>query len=73
MNYQGILADSIGEPVADGDYIVIFKLYTQPTGGSPFWNETQTLTIHNGLFNTLLGSVNPISNFPTTDLVYLAV
>ena len=73
MNYQGILADSIGEPVADGDYTVILKLYTQPTGGSPFWNETQTLTIHNGLLNTLLGSVNPISNFPTTDLVYLAV
>lgn len=73
MNYQGILADSAGEPVADGDYTVIFKLYIQPTGGSPFWNETQTLTTHNGLFNTLLGSINPISNFPTTDGVYLAV
>jgi len=61
MSYQGRLTDAAGVPVANGDYRVEFRLYPEPTGGSPFWTETQTVTTRDGLFSILLGSVTPIT------------
>jgi len=60
LSYQGRLTDATGAPVPDGEYSITFKLYTQPSGGSPFWNETQKVTTRDGLFSVLLGAVTPI-------------
>ena len=60
VSYQGRLTDATGVPVRDGEYIVAFRLYAQPSGGSPFWSETQKVTTRDGLFAVLLGSVTPI-------------
>lgn len=60
MNYQGRLTEDTGEPIADGDYSVTFTIYDAASAGDSKWSETQNVTTINGLFSTLLGSINPI-------------
>ncbi|MGA8265969.1 MAG: hypothetical protein WB779_16110, partial [Ignavibacteriaceae bacterium] len=62
LNYQGVITDSGGKPVADGQYQLTFKLYTVATGGSAIWSETQNSTVTNGIFSVLLGKVTPLAN-----------
>jgi hypothetical protein len=60
MQYQGFLTDEEGEPL-DDTLSMTFKIYDHPTAGVVIWTETQTdVIVTNGLFNVLLGSVNPI-------------
>jgi len=73
LSYQGELTDTTGIPVPDGDYSVVFRLYTAPSGGSPVWNETQSVTTETGLFSVLLGSVTPIGSMPDAGAAYLAM
>jgi len=74
MNYQGVLSDpTTGDPVPDGDYDIRFALYGVASGGTALWTETQTVTVETGLFNVLLGSVNPLSPDDFTGATYLGV
>ena len=73
LSYQGKLTDTFGLPVTDTTYSVDFRLYSVPSGGSPFWNETQTVRTRGGLFSTLLGSVTPIGTMPDAGAVYLGM
>jgi len=73
LSYQGRLTDTLGVPVADGEYPMMFLLYTVPSGGSSFWSENQSVTTRNGLFSVLLGSVTPIDSMPSAGTVYLAM
>ncbi|MEO0071777.1 MAG: hypothetical protein ABIK39_06820, partial [candidate division WOR-3 bacterium] len=73
LSYQGKLTDSLGNSVPDGDYQLTFRLYTQETGGTPFWTEEQTVAVKNGLFSALLGSVNPINSVPDAGNLYLSL
>jgi hypothetical protein len=61
--YQGRLADADGNPLT-GTYNMIFRLYDVPTGGAPLWEEQWTgsngVKVSDGLFNVMLGSLNPI-------------
>ena len=61
--YQGRLADADGNPLT-GTYNMIFRLYDVPTGGTPLWEEQWTgsngVRVSDGLFNVMLGSLNPI-------------
>lgn len=59
--YPGRLDDEAGQPVADGAYDFTFALYDGQAGGEPLWSEVQEkVAVHEGAFNTLLGSVNAI-------------
>jgi hypothetical protein len=73
LSYQGKLTDTLGVPVANGEYPMMFLLYTQPTGGSAFWSENQSVTTKDGLFSVLLGSVTSIDSVPSTGTAYLAM
>ena len=73
LNYQGKLTDTVGIPVSDTTYQVTFRLYTVPTGGASFWNETQTVRTRGGLFSTLLGSVAQIESVPSSGSLYLGM
>ncbi|MFH1927155.1 MAG: hypothetical protein ABIK79_03125 [Chloroflexota bacterium] len=74
MNYQGVLSDpATGDPVPGGDYEIRFALYDVASGGTALWTETQTVTVENGLFSVLLGSVNPLSPGDFTGSTYLGV
>jgi len=70
INFQGILRDGSGNPVANGPYSVIFTIYDAPTGVPPatnvLWSETQTVTTSGGLFTVLLGSAIAGNEIPDT-------
>lgn len=65
INYQGVLTDLSGSPMPDGQYQMIFKIYNAATGGTPLWTEEwkegAKVTLNGGLFNVLLGTINPIN------------
>jgi len=73
LSYQGKLTDTLGTPVPNGNYPVMFLLYTVPSGGSSFWSESQTVTTKSGLFSVLLGSVTPLDSVPSAGTAYLAM
>ncbi len=73
LSYQGKLTDTLGVPVADTTYSVEFRLYTIPSGGSSYWNETQTIRTRGGLFSALLGSVTSIGSVPDAGALYLGM
>jgi hypothetical protein len=70
MSYQGVLADSTGNPVPDGYYDIAFGLYTVETGGTPDWEEEQTLSVQGGIVNAYLGSVVPLGEPLHFDVPY---
>lgn len=59
LNYQGMLGDNNGDPLT-GEYAMTFKLYALAHGGTALWEETQSVTVTNGLFNVYLGDVVPL-------------
>jgi len=61
IGYQGQLTDDAGAPVPDGAYMMHFAIYDTSTGGTALWNEDQSVTVANGQFDALLGSVTPLS------------
>ncbi len=73
FSYQGKLTDTLGAPVPNGSYPMMFLLYAVPSGGSPFWTETQSVTVKNGLFSVLLGSTTPIDSVPAAGAAYLGM
>jgi hypothetical protein len=71
INYQGHLADANGTPVNDS-VDMTFTLHTTPTGNTAIWLENRTVTVVNGLYHVVLGSVTPLDlGFDT--LYYLGV
>jgi len=59
INYQGQLTDASGNP-ANGAFTMVFNIFGAATGGTAVYTETQSVTVSNGVFNVLLGSVTPI-------------
>jgi len=73
INYQGYLIDNENNAIT-GTQSVQFLIYGQAGGGEPLWNEIQAVTLSNGNFSVLLGSVTsiPIAVF-NSENTYLAV
>jgi len=62
MNYQGALTDAYGVAL-DTTVSMAFSIHTDSTGGSQLWSETQSsVMVNHGVFNVLLGRVNPLSD-----------
>ncbi len=66
LNYQGRLAHRppSGNP-KNGTFTMQFAVYDAETGGNQLpsgtpWSETQSVTVTNGVFNVLLGSVTAL-------------
>jgi hypothetical protein len=60
INYQGRLVDAAGAPLV-GAHTAIFRIFTDPTGGTALWTETQPVTADSaGVFAAVLGSVDSI-------------
>jgi hypothetical protein len=61
LNYQGVLKNSGGTPQT-GTFSLMFRLYDAASGGTLLWTETQpSVSVTNGLFSVLLGSVTALS------------
>jgi hypothetical protein len=62
LSFQGALQKASGANFDDGEYAMTFRLYESETGGSAVWSETQdAVDVLGGVFNTLLGQVNPLN------------
>jgi len=62
VNYQGKLTDAVGNPI-NASVSMVFAIYDHATSIDPvntLWTETQSVTVTNGIYNVLLGQVNPI-------------
>lgn len=74
FNYQGILSNPDGSPIADGDYDITFRIYNSPTEGTALWTEPQTLRVRDGVFNTTLGLIEPLEGrLDFEDQYYLSI
>lgn len=60
LSYQGKLTDTAGTPVADGSYVITFRLYNAQTEGALLWTETQSVSIADGAFAVTLGTITPL-------------
>lgn len=70
LNYQGKLTDGRGSAVS-GQYAMVFRLYDQVTGGSLLWSESLTVSVRGGVFNVVLGQVNPVPAALGSSQLYL--
>jgi len=63
LSYQGTLLDNSDNPV-NGDTDMTFRIYNHDTDPTSIWEEAHTgvnaVPVENGLFNVMLGSLNPI-------------
>jgi len=60
ISYQGMLTDDDGVAL-DTTVSMTFSIYVDSTGPNFVWTETQpSVSVNDGLFNVLLGRVNPI-------------
>lgn len=80
INYNGILADTHGNSVIDGNYLITFNIYDSPTEGILLWTETWNenttkVVVSGGNFNVMLGTHNPIlpSFFADHPATYLGI
>ncbi len=74
INFQGVLKDGSGNPVANGAYSVTFTIYDDPSAGNVLWAETSSVSTTSGLFTVLLGSLNPVPDSAFQDTTrYLGV
>ncbi len=74
FNFQGLLSNSLGQPVADGDYEIRLMAYTDSVGGTLLWSELHSaVAVKNGYFNFEAGSIVPCSLYVASlDDVYIA-
>ncbi|MCP4703781.1 MAG: hypothetical protein GY865_04150 [candidate division Zixibacteria bacterium] len=60
ISFQGVLADDLGKAL-DTTLPVTFTIYYEETGGLSLWSETHpSVTVRGGLFDILLGSIEPL-------------
>ena len=71
INYQGRLTDTAGDPVTDGEYVVMFTIWSDSISTSPTDREwispNCTLLVVNGLFNWQLGSKESLPPWTMTN------
>ena len=72
INYQGILTDANGVIIPNGNYDITVKIYNIDLGGAPLWSETQNTYVEEGVYSTILGSINPL-NLPFDQQYWIAV
>ncbi len=76
MNYQGTLTDNNGTPLAataPENRNVEFRIYSQASGGTPLWGESQTVTVFKGYFSVVLGNGTAVGGVPSGPASFAAV
>lgn len=73
ISIQGILKDANGVSVSDGNYAITFRLYNEPTGGTPLWEEQANVEVVGGIYSHYLGGVTPLRTSDFASVVYVAV
>jgi len=74
--YQGRLLDNAGDPVADGAYLITFRIYDDPSAGVTLWNSgIRQLNAVDGFIAYNLGdtTVIPDALFATDTNLWLGI
>jgi len=61
VSYQGLLTQPSGQPIADGNYSLVLRLYDAPAAGNLVYEETQVVAVGKGLFNVIMGQTTPLT------------
>lgn len=62
LNYQGrLIQQGKGLPIPDGHHAISIRIYDAETSGAPLWESSSTTPTQtqNGLFDVLLGPIDP--------------
>lgn len=63
LTYQARLLTAAGNPVADGPYLIQFRIYDAAAGGAIKWNSNfREVLVSDALFSYPLGSIVPFPN-----------
>lgn len=72
ISYQGVLKNSDGTPAADGTYVITFRLYDADSAGTMLWDEADSVLVHQGVFNVVLGKADTLG-LPFDETYWLAL
>jgi|GEM_PF-2695312 len=72
MSYQGMVFSN-GQPLSTGTYSFVFGLYETSAGGTAIWQESQVVDVVDGVFATVLGSVQSLNGVPFDKQYFLDV
>ncbi|KAA3612681.1 MAG: hypothetical protein DWQ05_18710 [Calditrichaeota bacterium] len=72
ISYQGLLSESTGTPVTDGEHTVHFRIYDDSTSGQIEWQESALIQINQGILSHNLGTVIPLE-IPFTKAYWLGI
>lgn len=61
VTIQGIITDSKGAILPDGERRVTINIYDSQNSKQPLWSDQQILVIKEGQFSTTLGNANPLT------------
>jgi hypothetical protein len=60
-NFSGVARNAAGNPLANGDYTITFRIYKSMTGEDLIWSEEQNgVTVRDGRFSATLGIITPL-------------
>ena len=65
LSFQGRLTDGQGQPIT-GTRSIDFRIYDAATGGTLLWEENQDVTVTDGAYSAILGSVQAIDTTTMT-------
>ena len=72
VNHQGYLVDSDGVPFS-GNFVLTFRLYDTDEAGTELWSEMHGLELVDGLFQVVLGSVEPLDGLPFDEPYWIGI
>ena len=73
LTYQGELSD-LGEVPVEGTRRITYRLYEAAQGGEPVWTELHAeVDVVEGVFNSVLGSIEPLPALDPAAPTYLSV
>jgi hypothetical protein len=59
LRFAGTLRGPGGDPL-EGDHVLVFEIFDGARGGAPLWKEKHEVTLEEGSYTVLLGSVSRI-------------
>jgi hypothetical protein len=73
LSIQGVLRNTDGSTVPNGDKTFVFQVYTVETGGSNVWYENKTLNVINGVYSHTLGSETSMDTLNFGNVYWLGI
>ena len=67
FTYQGVLTDASGNPL-NGNVTITYRIFNAETGGTEIYSESETVTVTDGRFDSVIGPEAAISGLDPEDL-----